>query len=90
MGFKPPYLYFSHVFINDEFEPKDFQLGSARDLFHFNSNIFFNSDRDHPFKTSACLRGEGYPHVPMVQRSQYIRIKNPLHKHFAGMPMVGG
>ena len=23
-------------------------------------------------------------------RSQYIRIKNPLHKHFAGMPMVGG
>ena len=42
---------------------------------------------DHPFKTSACLRG---PHVPMVKRSQYIRIKNPLHKHFAGMPMVGG
>ena len=29
-------------------------------------------------------------HVPMVQRSQYIMIKNPLHKHFAGMPMVGG
>ena len=43
-----------------------------------------------PFKTSACLRGEGYPHVPMVKRSQYIRIENPLHKHFAGMPMVGG
>ena len=21
--------------------------------------------RDHPFKTSACLRGEGGPHVPM-------------------------
>ena len=36
------------------------------------------------------LGGEGCPHVPMVQRSQYIRIKNPLHKHFAGMPMVGG
>ena len=34
------------------------------------------------------LWGEGCPHVPMVQRSQYIRIKNPLHKHFAGMPMV--
>ena len=30
------------------------------------------------------------PHVPMVKRSQYIRIKNPLYKHFAGMPMVGG
>ena len=36
------------------------------------------------------LGGEGCSHVPMVQRSQYIRIKNPLHKHFAGMPMVGG
>ena len=46
--------------------------------------------RDHPFKMLACLRGEGCPHVPMVQRSQYIRIKNPLHKHIAGMPMVGG
>ncbi len=46
--------------------------------------------RDHPFKTSACLRGEGCPHVPMVQRSQYMRIKNPLHMNFAGTPMVGG
>ena len=46
--------------------------------------------RDHPFKTSACLRGgEGCPHGPMVERSQYIRIKNPLHKHFVVMPMVG-
>ena len=36
------------------------------------------------------LGGEGCPHGPMVKRSQYIRIKNPLHKHFAGMPMVGG
>ena len=35
------------------------------------------------------LGGQECPHVPMVQRSQYIRIKNPLHKHFAGMPMVG-
>ena len=43
-----------------------------------------------PVKTSACLRGEGCPHVPMVKRSQYIKVKNPLHKHFAGMPMVGG
>ena len=50
--------------------------------------IFITGPRDHPFKTSACLRGEGCPHVPMVKRSQYIRIKNPLHKHFAGMPMV--
>ena len=46
--------------------------------------------RNHPFKTSAYLRGEGCPQVPMVKRSQYIRIKYPLHKHFAGMPMVGG
>ena len=36
------------------------------------------------------LGGEGCPHVPMVKRSQHIRIKNPLHKHFSGMPMVGG
>ena len=36
------------------------------------------------------LGGEGCPHVPMVKRPQYIMIKNPLHKHFAGMPMVGG
>ena len=34
------------------------------------------------------LGGEGCSQVPMVQRSQYIRIKNPLHKHFAGMPKV--
>ena len=45
---------------------------------------------DHPFKTSACLKGEGCPHVPMVKRSQYIRINNPLQKYFPGMPMVGG
>ena len=25
--------------------------------------VFWN--RDHPFKTSACLRGEGCPHGPM-------------------------
>ena len=46
--------------------------------------------RDHPFKTSACLRGEGCPHGPMVKRSQYKWIKNPLQKHFDGMPMLGG
>ena len=45
---------------------------------------------DHPFKTSACLRGEECPHGPMVKRSQYIRIKNPLLKYFAGMPMIEG
>ena len=49
----------------------------------------FQPYRDHPFKTSASLRGGGGPHGSMVERSQYIRIKNPLHKHFAGMPMVG-
>jgi hypothetical protein len=36
------------------------------------------------------LGGEGFPHVLMVKRSQYIRMENPLHKHFAGMAMVGG
>ena len=36
------------------------------------------------------LGGQGCPHVQMVERSQNIRIKNSLHKHFAGMPMVGG
>ena len=45
--------------------------------------------RDHPFKTQHVLGGDGCPHGPMVKRSQYIRIKNLLHKHFAGMPMVG-
>ena len=48
-----------------------------------------HNQRDHSLKTSACPRGEGCPHVLMVVRSQYIRIKNPLHKHFAEMPMVG-
>ena len=40
---------------------------------------------DHPFKMSACLRGGGVSHWAdgqKVKRSQYIRIKNPLHKHF--------
>ena len=36
------------------------------------------------------LGREGCPHVLIIKRSQYIRIKNPLYKHFAGMPMVGG
>ena len=42
------------------------------------------------WKRQHVLGGEGCQNVPMVNRSQYIRIKNPLHKHFAGMPMVGG
>ena len=36
------------------------------------------------------LGGEGCPRVPMVKRSQYIKIKNLIHKHFAGMLIVGG
>ena len=55
----------------------NYRIGSIQ-----NPNDFLSSIRDHPFKTSACLRGGGV--------SQYIRIKNPLHKYFAGMPMVGG
>ena len=35
------------------------------------------------------LGGRGVPMCRKVKSSQYIRIKNPLHKHFAGMPMVG-
>ena len=27
--------------------------------------IHIKVNRDHPFKTSACPRGEGCPHVPM-------------------------
>ena len=46
--------------------------------------------KGNQIKTAACFRGEGCPHVPMVKTSRYIRIKNPLRKHFAGMPMVGG
>ena len=42
--------------------------------------------RDHPF----VLEGKGCPHFPMVERSQYIRIKNPLHKYFDEMSMVRG
>ena len=44
--------------------------------------------RDHSFKTSACLRGgrvSPYADGPKVHKDQ-----NPLHKHFVGMPMVGG
>ena len=52
--------------------------------------LIFKSVTDHPFKTSACLRGGGVSPCADVKSSQYIRIKNPLHKHFAGMPMVGG
>ena len=64
--------------------PKEFKIDQKTTL------RYLRGIGDHPFKTSACLRGEGCPQVPMVKRSQYIRIKNSLHKHFAGMPMVGG
>ena len=45
------------------------------------SSVFFI--RDH-------LRGGGGSPLPMVKRSQYIRIKNSLHKHYPEMLMVGG
>ena len=35
----------------------------------FASNCTNYNIRDHPFKTSACLRGKGCPHMPMVKRS---------------------
>ena len=34
-------------------------------LFHHGDFVNYFLIRDHPFKTSACLRGEGCPHVPM-------------------------
>ena len=43
------------------------------------------SVRDHTFKTSACLRGEGVSPFGDGHKDQ-----NLLHKHFAGMPMVEG
>ena len=49
--------------------------------------------RDHPFKTSACLRGEGCPHVPMHHDGQKVTVHKDQKfpsQAFAGMPMVGG
>ena len=43
-----------------------------------------NRERGEFIHISVTFRGEGYPHVPMVKRSQYIGIKNPLHKHGRG------
>ena len=54
------------------------------------SRVFTGTLGTIHLRRQHVLGGEGCLHVPMVQRSQYIRIKNPLHKHFAGMPMVGG
>ena len=34
--------------------------------------VFWN--RDHPFKTSACLRGEGCPHGPMFADARGIGV----------------
>ena len=52
--------------------------------------LILNYNRGHPFKTSACIRWEGVSTCADDRTSSYIRVKNPLHKHFAGMPMVGG
>ena len=53
------------------------------------SHYVFSNGTIH-LRRQHVLGGEGCPHGPMVKRSQYIGIKHPLHKHFAGMPMVGG
>ena len=52
-------------------------------------SVFLNSLGAIHLKRQHVLGVEVCPDVPMVQRSQYIRIKNPLHKHVAGMPLVG-
>ena len=46
--------------------------------------------RDHSFKTSACLRGGGVSPCADGPKVTVHKDQNPLHKHFAGMPMVGG
>ena len=46
--------------------------------------------RDHPFKTSACLRGGGVSPFADGQKVTVHKDKKTLHKDFAGMPMVGG
>ena len=49
-----------------------------------------NLIRDHPFQTSACLRGGRG--VPMCDGPKVIvhKDQNPFQKHFAGMLMVVG
>ena len=47
-------------------------------------------NRDHPFKTSACLWWGGVSPFADGQKVTVYKDKKTLHKHFAGMPMVGG
>ena len=44
--------------------------------------------RDHPFKISACLGGGVSPWAD-GQKVTVHKDRNSLHKHFAGMPIVG-
>ena len=46
--------------------------------------------RDHPFKTSACLRGGEVSPCTDGQKVTLHKDEKSLHKHFAGIPMVGG
>ena len=76
--------------LRTDFYPKIERLDIAKYAAHSKKVAYQISLGTIHLRRQHVLGGEGYPHVLMVQRSQYIRIKNPLHKHFAGMPMVGG
>ena len=65
------------------------QPGITKTFVESYGNLRPNKGTIH-LRRQHVLGGEGCPNVPMVKRSQYIRIENSLHKHFAGMPMVGG
>ena len=71
---------------------KSYGIVSIEVRFYLNFQDFLSQGPFCQLRRQHVLGGrtEGCPLVPMVQRSQYIRVKNPLHKHFAGMPMVGG
>ena len=48
---------------------KEYQVVVSKNVPPIFSNIISQLFiRDHPFKTSACLRGEGCPHVPKGQK----------------------
>ena len=44
--------------------------------------------RDHPFKTSACLMGEGVSPCANGQKVTIHKDQKYLHKHFAGVPIM--
>ena len=85
----------SHFHSNGTDFSMDTALKLQNSLFLFScffmlSMLLANSctPRDHPFKTSACFRGVGGS--SWADGLKVTVHKDPLYKHFAGMPMVGG